>query len=426
VNILFLHQNFPGQFKHLALEACKVASARQGRIVCLGVENRGTSYVKAHSQLSSLTYVQYKYLRNSSPNIHPWLQDSESKLIRGESCASACAQLKQAGFQPSVIIQHSGWGEGLFLNLIFPGVPILSYQEFFYQTHGTDFDFDPEFQGRHTWQDLAKLQAKKASQLLSLEQATWNLTPTLFQKKTFPKAFQNSISVIHDGIDCNTIDGIANESHLKIESCKLVIEESEKIATCVMRSIEPYRGCHTLIRSIPYLQQLNDPSLQLIIVGNTSTISYGSPCPEGSWKDYFLKEINGSYDPSRVHFVGNLAYQDLIKLLKRSNAHIYLTYPFVLSWSLLEAMACRCAIVGSNTAPVREAIADEQTGLLTDFFEPAQLAEQVTRLLTNPDLASKLGNNARKLIEEKYALSRCLPQQMALIELVANGILKQA
>jgi len=426
MNILFLHQNFPGQFKYLAVNACQRVASVGGKVVCLGVEKSGQAYARANATESNLTYIQYKYMRSSSKNIHPWLQDSESKLIRGESCAAVCHELKKAGFQPDIIIQHSGWGEGLFLKLIYPDIPILSYQEFYYRTKGTDFDFDPEFQGQHTWKDLAKLQAKKASQLLSLEQATWNLTPTQFQKETFPKAFQNSFSVIHDGIDCNTIDSIPSEPHFEIESCKLEIRESDKVATCVMRSIEPYRGCHTLIRSIPYLQQLNDPSLQLIIVGNTSTISYGSPCPEGSWKDYFLKEIDGSYDPSRVHFVGNLAYQDLIKLLKRSNAHIYLTYPFVLSWSLLEAMACRCAIVGSNTAPVREAIADEQTGLLTDFFEPAQLAEQVTRLLTNPDLASKLGNNARKLIEEKYALSRCLPQQMALIELVANGILKQA
>jgi len=426
MNILIIHQNFPGQFKHLALHASKLVADKAGRVVCLGVEGFSEEYKRVYSNYPNLTYIQYKYLRSSNQSTHSWLQDSESKIIRGESCASVCHELKKAGFTPDIIIQHSGWGEGLFLNIIYPRVPILSYQEFFYRTHGGDFDFDPEFQGQHSWQDLARVQAKKASQLLSLEQATWNFTPTLFQKKTFPKAFQDSFSVIHDGINCAAIDHVKKPSSFVMSKCEFHIQDSHRIVTCVMRSIEPYRGCHTLIRSIPFLQKLNDPSVHLVIVGNTSTVSYGSPCPKGSWKDYFLREIEGTYDESRVHFAGNLAYQDLIKLLKRSNAHIYLTYPFVLSWSLLEAMACRCAIVGSNTEPVREVIIDNQTGLLVDFFDPAQLAEQVTRLLANPDLADELGNNARKLIEKKYALSECLPQQMALIELVANGILKQA
>jgi glycosyltransferase involved in cell wall biosynthesis len=422
MNILLIHQNFPGQFKHLAPQLSVLAKNTQGRVIALGAEEQGHAFAKSLTDSGVLSYFRYRYLRGNEPRIHPWLQDIESKTIRAESCAAACIQLKTSGFEPDLIIQHSGWGEGMCLNLVFPKTPILSYQEFFYNCHGFDFDFDPEFQANHQWSDYSKLQLKQAAQLLALEQATWNLTPTYFQRDSFPKAYQDRFSVIHDGINCQAIDTIcaqAGDVHPQIDS---LLNSQSPIITCVMRSIEPYRGCHTLIRSIPELQQRTATNSQLVIVGDYSGVSYGStPASSGlTWKDHFLEEIHGHYDPSRVHFLGRIGYSNLIRLLKRSNAHIYLTYPFVLSWSLLESMACRCAIVGSNTAPVREVIEDEQTGLLTDFFDPSQLARQIARLLDTPDLAKALSLEARRLIEEKYDLRRCLSQQLALVELVAS------
>lgn len=423
MNILFIHQNFPGQFKHLAPRLAALAKSQGGQVIALGAEEQGHAFAQHLPASAELSYFRYRYLRSNEAGIHPWLQDIESKTIRAESCAAACAQLKASGFEPNIIIQHSGWGEGLCLNLVFPRCPILSYQEFFYNCHGYDFDFDPEFQANHQWTDYGKLQLKQAAQLLSLEQSSWNLTPTYFQRDSFPKAYRDQFSVIHDGINCQAIDAIDaadGEVHPQIDS---LLANPSPIITCVMRSVEPYRGCHTLIRAIPELQQRTGSTSQLVIVGNPSGVSYGPTHATGSWKDYFLKEIEGHYDPSRVHFLGRIRYSNLIRLLKRSNAHLYLTYPFVLSWSLLEAMACRCPIVGSDTAPVREVIRDGETGLLTDFFQPNQLAQQVAKLIDDPELAQALGQQARQHIEERYNLTRCLPQQLALVELVANGIL---
>ena len=160
-----------------------------------------------------------------------------------------------------------------------------------------------------------------------------------------------------------------------------------------------------------------------MIVGNSEGVSYGKRCPEGEWKDVFLKEIEGNYNPSNVLFVGQLPYDDFLKLLKISCAHVYLTYPFVLSWSLLEAMSSGCAIVGSSTAPVAEAIDDGVHGLLVDFFDPKAIAEAISQLLRDTSLAKELGVNAHHRAVDRYSLEHCLPRQLELIDLVARRVI---
>ena len=177
-----------------------------------------------------------------------------------------------------------------------------------------------------------------------------------------------------------------------------------------------------MIRSIPELQHLN-PDAKVIIVGQTTGVSYGAACPDGEWKDYFIKEIEGNYDPSRVFFTGSIPYEQFIPLLQLSQAHVYLTYPFVLSWSLLEAMSCGCAVVGSNTAPVQEVIENGKNGLLVDFFNPKQLAETITELLNNRSLAKVLGQEARKTVLRRFEINSCVQRQLALMDLVANRCL---
>jgi len=187
----------------------------------------------------------------------------------------------------------------------------------------------------------------------------------------------------------------------------------------VNRSIEPYRGCHSFIRAIPELQRLA-PEARIVIVGNTTGVSYGKKCAAGEYKDQFLAEIEGRYDPGRVHFTGSLAYEPFLQLLKLSAAHVYLTYPFVLSWSLLEAMSSGCPVVGSSTAPVQEVIQDDHNGLLVDFFKPHDLAAAVADLLHNRERASELGQAARHTVVNHYSLANCVPRQLSLMELVAS------
>ncbi|WP_411869951.1 glycosyltransferase family 4 protein [Vulcanococcus limneticus] len=409
MKILFIHQNFPGQYKHIVL-----ALAAQGghQLVALGIEPAWKALPKG------VVYVQYPIERGTTPGIQPWVQDLETKAIRGEACAAAAHDLKVQGFEPDLICGHPGWGEMLFLRDLWPEVPILTYQEFFYQLQGFDSCFDPELQPQPDWQAAARIRLKGVNPTLSLEASSWCITPTAFQRSSFPAIWQPRISVIHDGVNTAAIQPNPEAPPLQLPD-GTTLRQGDPIVTFVNRRIEPYRGCHTMIRSIPELQRLA-PEARLVIVGEATGVSYGSPCPNGEWKDHFLAEIEGQFDPSRVHFTGSLDYRVFIHLFQLSAAHVYLTYPFVLSWSLLEAMACGCAVVGSATAPVQEVIRHGHNGLLVDFFKPGDLAAAVAELLANRPLAQRLGTEARQTVQTSYSLERCLPRQLALMSLVGN------
>ena len=209
----------------------------------------------------------------------------------------------------------------------------------------------------------------------------YHLDLSLNSNLKYPYFFQRTISgrsarmsVIHDGVNTDIASPASSENKFNLPD-GTEISKSDHVVTFVNRTIEPYRGCHTFIRSIPHIQS-RYPNSQIVIVGSTSGTSYGSPCPGGEWKDVFLDEIRSSYDPTRVHFTGNLPYASFISLLQISSCHVYLTYPFVLSWSLLEAMSCACPIVASSTEPVQEVITDGVNGLLVNFFSPKPLLQR--------------------------------------------------
>jgi glycosyltransferase involved in cell wall biosynthesis len=227
--------------------------------------------------------------------------------------------------------------------------------------------------------------------------------------------------VIHDGIDAGAAPAKANTGLTLSLRDGQELRQGEPIITFVSRTIEPYRGCHSFIRSIPLIEELQ-PNARVVIVGAEKSVSYGSVCPQGEWKDRFMAEIEGSYDPSRLHFAGSLGYADFLTLLKLSQAHVYLTCDLSLR-AQLEAMSTACAIVGSATAPVMEVIRDGHNGLLVDFFSPKAIAEAVDQLLRDRKLAKQLGAQARKDALARYSLERCLPRQLELIDLVASGAL---
>ena len=409
MNILFVHQNFPGQYIHIVK---LLAQDKSHSVVALGLCERKPDLPP------NIKYFRYGLLRGPGNGTHDFASETEAKVIRGESCAHAAAQLKLQGFFPDIICAHPGWGESLFLSDIWPDTPILSYQEFYYQPNGLDTAFDPEFQVNSSWRKSAKIRMKNAYLNLSLDSSAWNVTPTLFQRSTFPSFYQDKISVIHDGIDVHFASPLVDPPSLTLPD-KTTIHKSDNIITFVNRSIEPYRGCHTFIRSIPEIQRLL-PESRIVIVGSTKGVSYGAECTDGEWNDKFLAEINGHYDPSRVHFVGLLPHNLFISLLRLSSCHVYLTYPFVLSWSLLEAMSCACPIVGSNTEPVAELIKHDSNGLLVDFFSPNDLADAIKEMLSNPSRSANFGASARSSIVKHYSLDTCLPLQLQLLNLVAS------
>ncbi|WP_126147996.1 glycosyltransferase family 4 protein [Synechococcus elongatus] len=407
MRILLIHQNFPGQFKHLA--PALVADGHEVRTLTLRQD--------LPDQWQGVTVHRYRAQRNSSPTVHPWVGDFETKVIRGEACFRAALQLRDQGYQPDLILAHPGWGETLFLQDVWPAAKLAIYCEFYYRSAGSDVDFDPEFQRPQGEEDTAcRLQLKNLIYTMQGDRVTAGIAPTHWQADQFPEPLRSKITVVHDGIDTEAI--APNPGATITLNNQLKLGRNDEVITFVNRNLEPYRGYHIFMRSLPEILQQR-PKARVILVGGDD-VSYGARPPAGTWKQIFLKEVADHLDLSRVHFVGKIPYNAFLSLLQVSSVHVYLTYPFVLSWSLIEAMSCGCAIVASDTAPVREVISDGETGRLVNFFDPAGLAATVSELLASPSARAKLGKKARLFAQNHYDLQRvCLPQQMQWVRSLA-------
>ncbi len=322
--------------------------------------------------------------------------------------------LKRQGFHPDVIYAHSGWGEALFIKDVFPSVPLLIYAEYFYGTEGGDANFDKEFT-RWTLESAERLKIKNTHLLNALLDSDHALSPTTFQRDRHPQLFQNHISVIHDGIETGRFKPDAKSS-VSLRRAGVTLHASDEVVTFVARELEPYRGYHMFMRALPQMMALR-PKARFVVVGGDG-VSYGAAPPDGkTWKDIFLQEVTGQIDASRLHFVGPVPHETLTQLMQVSTVHLYLTYPFVLSWSLLEAMSVGCLIVGSRTGPVEEVIKHQQNGLLVDFFNPSEIANTVAEAVERRNDLQDLRAAARALAVEKYdLLTHCLPAQIALVK----------
>lgn len=419
MNLLLVHQNFPGQFKHLA-----PALARRGH-----TEVALTMQKAPSGPWQGVRVVPYAAQRGTAPGVHPWVADIETKTIRGEACFRAALRLREEGFTPDGIVAHPGWGESLFLKDVWPRARLGIYAEFFYRAEGADVGFDPEFPAREVG-DACRLRLKNLNNLLHFETADAAISPTHWQASTFPEPFRQRITVVHDGIDTQALRP-NHAATLQINTATgqaLTLGRGDEVITFVNRNLEPYRGYHVFMRALPELLRRR-PKARVVIVGGDE-VSYGSkpePARHGaaSWREVYAREVRpqiSEADWGRVHFVGRVAYAHFVALLQVSTVHVYLTYPFVLSWSFLEAMSIGCALVGSDTAPVREVIDDGVTGRLVDFFSPPQITDTVCELLDSPDERARLGAAARAHAIAHYDLaSVCLPKQLAWVEGLVGG-----
>lgn len=417
MNILFIHQNFPGQFKFLA-----PALVSQGHTV-----RAMTMQATEAKTWEGVELIRYGANRGTTPNIHPWVSDFETKTIRGEACFRAALKLKAEGVNPDVIIAHHGWGESLFLKDVWPHAKLGIYCEFFYHPQGADVGFDPEFPAKDEG-DICRLRLKNLNNLLHFEVADTGISPTHWQASTFPEPFRSKITVVHDGIDTEAVaPNLQTNLTLKKSSGEAIgLTRADEVITFVNRNLEPYRGYHTFMRALPAILRRR-PHAKILIIG-ADDVSYGAR-PDAAkygnkkWKDIFIEEVRpqiSDADWARVHFLGSVPYQHFIPLLQVSTVHVYLTYPFVLSWSLLEAMSAGCAIVASDTQPLREAITHDETGRLVSFFDAAALADEVCGLLDDPAARARLSAGARLFAQENYDLKTvCLPKQLAWVASMA-------
>jgi glycosyltransferase involved in cell wall biosynthesis len=408
MKILFIHQNFPGQFKHLA-----PALLAEGHDVrALAIQGRG---------LAGIPLVAYRPQRGNTAGIHPLANEFETKVIRGEAALMAMRQMDQSGWRPDVVVAHPGWGESLFVKDLWPGTRLLCFIEFHYGAEGRDMGFDPEF-GAPDLAQRARVRVKNANNLLAFEAMDAGLSPTHWQKSQVPLPWQAPIEVVFDGIDTAVVrpDG---QAHLQLNTTQGTVARrvtaGQPVLTYVARELEPYRGYHRFMRALPEIQARCPDAVTLIVGGDG--VSYGAAPADGqTWKTRFLEEVKDRLDMSRIHFLGKLPYQQYLRVLQVSACHVYLTYPFVLSWSCIEALASGCLVVGSRTPPVQEVISHGENGLLVDFFDTEALVGQVTQALSEPQRFVQMRQAARERVIRDYDLHTvCLPAQLRLIDRLA-------
>lgn len=397
---LFIHQNFPGQFVHVATELVRL----NHDVVAIGINGRG---------LAGVRYLRYKPRPLSQYSSVTPAQDFETKIVRGLACAQVMEQLKKEGFTPDVIVAHPGWGEALFCKDVWPKSRLVVFAEFFYSSSGADYNFDPEF-AHDDLQTRARLRLKNSVHLHALQAADVIYTPTWWQHQQLPLEYRNKAHVIFDGID-TTIVAPNPYARVLLHRDKITLTAADEVVTFVNRNLEPYRGFHVFMRALPEILRRR-PNAHCLIVGRDG-VSYGTPPRAGgTWRQVMLAELGQQLPFDRIHFLGGLNYADYLRVIQLTRCHVYLTYPFVLSWSCLEAMSAGRIVVASNTGPVREVIEHKVSGLMVDFFDISSLAAQVIEVLDAPGAFAQLGQQARQTVIDRYDLkAQCLPQLTTLL-----------
>lgn len=390
MRILLVHQNLPGQYRNLIGDLrgrpdIQIVGIRQARE---GFDPRGLGF----------PVVQYPAPRESNPQTHHYLRSYESAVRRGQSVVQICLDLKQRGFIPDVVLGHTAWGELLFVKDVFPDAKVGGYFEYFYGVTGGDVGFDPEFPPK--LDDTFRLRILNSTMLQSFFSCDFGLAPTEWQRSRFPDRLKQNIVCLHEGV--RTEIAVPDAAVKVTLPDGRTLDRSTPVLTFVCRNLEPYRGFHVFMRALPDILRRN-PGVQVLVVGG-DFVSYGSkaPAPFGSWREKLLSENSGQMDLSRVHFLGHLPYDGYLKVLQLSRLHVYMTYPFVLSWSMLEAMSCGCSVLGSRTTPVTEMIQDGENGFLFDFFDKDALAERCSELINNEKLLAATSASARAAIVNNF------------------------
>jgi len=403
MKILFVHQNFPGQYLHLA----RHLGANPDNQVVFITQRENVS-------LPGVTNIVYKPHRAITPAVHHYLRETEAAVLNAQEVARIALQLKESGFVPDVMLGHNGWGEIWYLKDVFPDSPLIGYFEFYYRYHGADVGFDTS--ESLIFDTAPRIRTKNVGNLLALESVDLGQTPTQWQKSLYPAHYQPLLHVTHEGIDTRHVVPDAN-ARLRLPDTEVELTLEDEVVTYVARNLEPYRGFTQFMRALPAILAQR-PHARVVVVGGGET-SYGHGLPNGqTHRQRMLEELGEQIDLTRVHFLGKVPYSTFLKILQVSRVHVYLTYPFVLSWSMLEAMSAGCLLVASRTAPVEEVIRDGENGLLVDFFSPAEIAERVVAVLAaGRDGYADIRQNARRTIIENYDLSTlCLPAQLKLLE----------
>ena len=396
---LFIHQNFPGQYLHFLRH---LATDPANEMVFISEPN-----VNA---IESVRRVLYQAPKPDQEPVHQVARDFDLAARRAETVAGMAANLKRLGFVPDIVIGHHGWGELLDIRDVFPDSPVLGYFEFYYATDGQDVGYDAEFP--ITPDRFPRIRAMNVVNHLALTMNQHGQSPTEWQRTRYPDWAQRQIRLIREGarLDVCRPKPAARREDFAIGEFR--VSPDEKLVSYVARNLEPYRGFHVMMRALPDL--LARPDVKVVMVGGDE-VSYGARLAEGTWRERMQKEMAGKYDEKRVLMPGQIPYDTYLRLLQRSDTHVYLTYPFVASWSLREAMACGCAIVAADVESVAEFIAHGRTGLLVPGLDAKMLARTVLEVLEDDTLNRRLRTNARRYAERHLDMKDYLARMDATV-----------
>lgn len=401
MNIIFLHRNFPAQFKFLALELAKDKKNN----VFFVTNNENTQ------PFGGIKKVIYKLKRQVPDDCHRYLRFYEESIIHGQSAAEVLISLQMQGFKPNVIFGHS-WGSSLFVKEVFPDVPYVAHLEWYYNPVNSDVDFG----GKELDIDAkASLKIKNSHILQDLVSCDYGISPTQWQKAQFPAAFADKIKVMHEGIDIDFCKPNENVE-FKVPNSNITLTRKDEVLTYATRGMEEYRGFPEFMKAVSILMKQR-PNMH-VLIGGEDRVCYGRHLQNDTFKKKMLRELD--FDMNRLHFVGSLMYRDYVKLLQVSTAHVYLTYPFVLSWSFLEAMAIGCRIIASDTQPVKEVMKDGYNGILTDFYDINALVDKINMVLDDRNKYNELTVNARKTIVDNYDIKNLLPAEVEFFKSIAK------
>lgn len=403
MRFLFIHQNMPGQYKNFLL---RLAQMKQHQLVFL-------TQRKQRIEIEGVEQVIYAPSREPRVDTHHYMRDYERHILNAQGVYRALVELKQRGFKPDICLGHNGWGEIWFVKDIWPDVPVVGYFEFFYNHRGADMGFDPEYPS--VPDDGPRVRIKNAGNLTGLHVSDHGQSPTSWQHQQYPDWARRKITVLFDGIDTRVLTPDPR-ARVTIAGRTGALTRDDEVITYIARNLEPYRGFHVFMRALPEIQKRR-PKAHIVILGGDG-VSYGRKLPPGqTYRENLMKEVGDQLDLSRIHFVGQVPYSSFMGILRVSRAHVYLTYPFVLSWSMLEAMSMGAVVIGSRTGPVIEALRHGENGFLVDFFDRGQLLDTLDDVLNRHAQMGPIREAARASVVQRYDLdSVCWPGFLKMVD----------
>lgn len=399
MHVLFAHPSFPAQFKYLAPGLAKVG--------------HDVVFVSSHTE-KVLPRVRQEFysLETSALCNNPLLKPVADAIRYGVAARDVASRLAKSGFYPEIIVVHPSWGDALFFKDVFPRSHIICFLEFFANPDGELFTFEKQTVDSSS---RGLLRMHNLHVLASLNEASWNITPTEWQKQLFPSAYHQRITTIHEGINVQKFAPASSVELICSEG--IVLRSGMEIVTFVARYLEPMRGLESFIKAAEIVLKRR-PNAHVVIVGHEDG-GYGPPAAGGRTHKQVIM-ADSDLDKARVHFLGCVGQSVVVKVLQLSTVHVFLTHPFIISYSILEALACSCVLVASNTGPCREIVKDGENGLLANFFDHQEIASLCCDVLANPKRFSKLGKAGRELIGRDYNALVNLNRQIALVTSIAE------